>query len=128
METILLSIISFLLLAAVAELHLLRGEIRRLPRSGPLRADDKSGQPTINVNVGMGGTAALAPSPGDKQVPAEVPPKAVEPVPEKDAPIVPRMPVTRVSPSGVTILKCTGCGSENSSFRKECFKCGAKLS
>lgn len=129
METLLLIAILFLLVVVAVELYLLRLDVRRLPWSGTPRAEEKAGQPTINVNVGLGSSAAVAsPPPAEKAAAGETPAPAPAAIPDKDAPIFPRMPVTRISPSGVTILKCTGCGAENSSFRKECFKCGAKLS
>lgn len=130
MEIACLAVIIFLLVILVVEVHLLRQKMALLASRGQTSAEEKSSTPTINVNVGVGGALPVAPATVDKSLsPVGEPSAALKDSPaDEDAPVVPKMPVVRVSPSGVTILKCTACGSENSSFRKECFKCGAKLS
>jgi hypothetical protein len=128
-----------LLLAFVAvELYLLRADLARLPLILG-RAEEKKDSPTINVNVG---TMSPAPAPEEpKPVEApELPPEAeiaveaavVAEEPAEEAP--PPIPephrgtiIVNQTPSGIVALKCPSCQAENSSYRSECFNCGAPL-
>ncbi len=80
----------------------------------------------VTVNVG-----ALVPAEGPPVTVSEAsPPPQPEPepetaIPEPEAPPVPHLPPKR--PGGITAVKCPHCGSENSSFRNECFQCGKRL-
>jgi hypothetical protein len=119
-----------LLAFIVAELHALRLELSRLPLAAE-RNGEKKASPTINVNVGTLPIAtsepvaeAVVPAPAS-EAQAEAPAEP-EPVEEPEAPpIEPRN--VMATASGLVALKCPSCGAENSSYRAECFNCGAAL-
>lgn len=130
-----------LLLAFIAvELYLLRADLARLPFL--LRqVEEKKDSPTINVNVGT-----MAPAPMAEEAKAPETPAAVAAIPsgdgaelEAEAEELPeptpapqaephRSSITvNQTPSGIVALKCPACQAENSSYRSECFNCGAPL-
>ncbi len=135
------SILGILELAALAVIagllaRILR-ESRLLRRRIEAGTEKKDGQ-TINVNL------APLPLAESKGAPAPVPVrepeaegKSEEEEPEKPAepeepPAPPPKPVrtlgsVTVTPGGAIAVKCPKCGSENSSFRTECFNCGSSL-
>jgi outer membrane biosynthesis protein TonB len=131
-----IAVLLFLALIAL-ELFLLRTELLRLPAAR--QTEEKKDSPTINVNVG---TMPPAQPPRD-EAPHEVeappvveeaaPPLAVEPPPPEPEPEPePPPPVYRpisvkATASGLTVVKCPACQAENSSYRSECFNCGASL-
>jgi hypothetical protein len=121
-----------LLAFIVVELRALRQELSRFPLvSG--RGEDKKTSPTINVNVGtMPATVnerdqeSPAPQPAaEVEVAGEVPEPIEEPAPPPPLPLEPRNVMATVS--GLVAVKCPSCGAENSSYRAECFNCGAAL-
>jgi hypothetical protein len=120
-----------LLAFIVAELHALRLELSRLPLAAE-RNGEKKASPTINVNVGTlpavtSEPAVEAPAPASEaqaEAPAG-PAPAEEPEPAPAPPLEPRN--VMATASGLVALKCPSCGAENSSYRAECFNCGAAL-
>ncbi len=128
-----------LILVFVAfELYTIKTELSRLP--GLLRqGDDKKDSPTINVNVGtMPAQAAKEEARKEPEAVAvealvaeegaeaqESEPKPETPPPPPEAPK--RHTVSSATPSGLTVMKCPSCQAENSSYRSECFSCGASL-
>jgi len=120
-----------LLAFIVVELRALRQELSRLPLvSG--RGEEKKTSPTINVNVG---TMPATVNERDEESPApqqvaeveeaeEVPEPIEEPAPPPP-PLEPRN--VMATASGLVAVKCPSCGAENSSYRAECFNCGAGL-
>lgn len=123
------------LLFIAAECYIITRELSRLvtlmlkERETPEAAP--SGQ-TINVNLGptqpgaAGGQAQNSPgqnpeaAAAEPQMLIESAPRMPEPVPE---PYIERRPTQ----SGLLAVKCPKCQAENSSYRAECFNCGAKL-
>ena len=134
METFLLAALLVVLMTIAVELFLL---IRRIDaRPAPHRRDTEGA--TIQVNVGTlppgVQTSVSAPTPQTEAVPvvAETSEPEVPPEPEPEPPrttartaVSPRRMDT--TPNGLGIVKCPKCGSENSNFRKECFRCEARL-
>jgi len=118
-----------LLAFIVAELHALRLEISRIPLASE-RNGEKKASPTINVNVG---TLPAAPSEPAAEPPAPAPvaeaPGGPEPIEAPAAPPAPPLEPRNVmaTVSGLVAVKCPSCGAENSSYRAECFNCGAAL-
>jgi hypothetical protein len=121
-----------LLAFIVAEIHALRLELSRLPLVAG-RGEDKKASPTINVNVGTMPASANErgeepPSPppaAEVKVAEEEPEPIEESAPPPAPPLEPRNVMATVS--GLVALKCPSCGAENSSYRAECFNCGAAL-
>lgn len=136
-------IAGLLLLALIAfEVYTLKVALTRGPFA--LRApEDKKELPTINVNVGTlpmqqakeevtKEAEAAIPPPAPLAAPP-APPPAAEPEPEPEpvyqAPPPPPLRAVSVNAtaSGLMALKCPSCQAENSSYRSECFNCGAAL-
>lgn len=122
-----------LLAFIVAELHALRLELSRLPLASE-RNGDKKASPTINVNVGTLPIAAsehgeALPAPGPAAEAQAESPIEAEPIGEPEAPPAQPLEARNVmaTASGLVALKCPSCGAENSSYRAECFNCGAAL-
>ncbi len=141
------------LLALVAfELYMIHRDLTRLLSRSPMPVDEGAvkGQ-TINVNVGTPLAGEVRPVDQKAIGPADgivQPGPEVEPAPDeetlaamqeeraadlRDAPPprpVDRTPIVmglRATESGLIAKKCAKCGSENSSYRSECFNCGANL-
>lgn len=121
-----------LLAFIVAELHALRLELSRLPLDAE-RHGEKKASPTINVNVG---TLPVVTSEPAAEAPASAAeaeaPAGPEPAEEPEATAAPPAPPIEprnvmATASGLVALKCPSCGAENSSYRAECFNCGAAL-
>lgn len=122
------------------ELYAIRAELSRLPNF-VRRAEEKKDSPTINVNVGTLPAAAAQPQ-AEAGAPAPVPaesapssaseaavaePEPLEPEPPRaPEPVYHPTPVS-ATPSGLLAVKCPKCQAENSSYRSECFNCGAAL-
>lgn len=130
-----LVVIAFLLLISI-ELLLVYREAARVNLGRRVDAADepsKSGGQTINVTVGTpaGGTAPVIVSEEKKLLSDDplTPVTATEPEIEESE--VPKKPAlssqSRATSSGLIAKKCPSCGNENSSYRTECFNCGAKL-
>jgi hypothetical protein len=134
-----------LLLGFIAfEIASLKSEIARLPVI-VRQAEDKKESPTINVNVGTmpvqaakeeaSREAAAEPAlPAADSAEADQPEsepelEIEEPVPEVRRPTeaVHRAIDVNATPSGLMAVKCPACQAENSSYRSECFNCGAPL-
>ena len=121
----LLGVIIALLISILLEMGKLRAVLSRLPDPSRHSAE-KEGHQTVTVNVG-----ALVPTEGPPVTISEAPPPSEperEPetvAPEAEAPPASHLPSKR--PGGITAVKCPHCGSENSSFRNECFQCGKRL-
>jgi len=121
------------LLFVAAELYIIARELSRVLTLLLKEREAPEAQPagqTINVNLGpaqAGGPAASAVSTGtqNQAVSAgDAPMQIAEVVRESEPePYIDRKP----TPSGLLIVKCSKCQAENSSYRGECFNCGAKL-
>jgi hypothetical protein len=130
LELIALAVIVGLLYQLLRECRLLR---RRIDAG----REKKDGQ-TINVNLTPASLPeskiapvpqpAKAPEPEKPEEPQEPeePPLEPEPEPAPPKPIHAFGSVS-VTPGGAIAIKCPKCGSENSSYRTECFNCGAAL-
>ena len=141
------------LLALVAfELYMIHRDLNRLLSRSPMPLDEGTvkGQ-TINVNVGTPISGEIRPTDQKAIGPADgtaQPAQVAEPAPDeetlaamqeerapdlRDAPPprpVDRSPIVmglRATESGLIAKKCAKCGSENSSYRSECFNCGSSL-
>lgn len=139
---VLLAAILLVLIAAVFELRKINEKLSRLPAIASSQSEKSSGGATTNVYVGalqpsiekpisifehpVTPTATTAPSSEELLAEKPEPPKDAanheEPAPRKST------DPSRIRSNGLSIIKCPSCGSENSSFRFECFKCGTKLS
>jgi hypothetical protein len=135
METILLLAVILLLLVIAFELSVLIQRFDRFPSRILSRQENKKEGPTINVNVGTVSTApngATNPGPSSAVTSPSTPEIPEEPEPEPEPRLPPpktalfSSPVNR-SPSGLGVVECPKCKAENSTFRTECFNCGAKL-
>jgi len=142
-----LVIIAFLVLISV-ELLLIHRDLMRTQGRGVVHGDETQGQ-TINVNVGSPGGVAAVPvtttqerieeNKDDKPVAIEATDAessssgasgasgADDSPPEPRPQRVPFDPGYRATSSGLIAKKCPSCGSENSSYRSECFNCGSSL-
>lgn len=143
-------LIAFIALVAF-ELYLIHRDLSRLLTRAPLPADESAvkGQ-TINVNVGTPIATEVRPAEGKPAIQAEETEPAEPPVPEVDEETqaameeeraadlreadtpkpVDRSPIVmglRATESGLVAKKCVKCGMENSTYRSECFNCGASL-
>ena len=136
METILLLAVILLLLVIAVELSVLIQRFDRFPTRILSRHENKKEGPTINVNVGTVSTAPTGspPSTAASPAPDSAPPAPTseEPEPEPEPRLPPHRPAmfaspVNRSPSGLGVVECPKCKAENSSFRTECFNCGAKL-
>jgi hypothetical protein len=124
-----------LLLAVLLELHAMRSELGRLPLL-LRRAEEKKDSPTINVNVG---TLPAQASKEGTAIDAEVEAGSLKPPEDEEAEAVPveeaapepeperRSFAVNTTTSGLVAVKCPSCQAENSSYRSECFNCGASL-
>ncbi len=117
------------LLFIAAELYIITRELSRVltlmlkEREAPEAT--AAGQ-TINVNLGptQPGTAAGSSLSAQTQsLGVSEPQMQIEETRTEPEPFVDRKP----TPSGLLIVKCSKCQSENSSYRGECFNCGAQL-
>ena len=130
-----------LLVVIALELYLVIISLARLPSLVSAK-DDKKDSPTINVNVGtaapLDGQQVAKPAllPHEAGTPTTAPPPEPEPEPQPEPepeapPPAPPPPHPRASlqatASGLVVVKCPSCQAENSSYRAECFNCGAKL-
>jgi hypothetical protein len=141
-------LIAFIALVAF-ELYLIHRDLSRLLTRAPLPADESAvkGQ-TINVNVGTPLATDVRPIEGKAAVQAEEVEPPAPPAPEVDEETlaameeeraadlrelpppkpVERSPIgLRATESGLVAKKCEKCGIENSTYRSECFNCGASL-
>jgi hypothetical protein len=143
-------LIAFIALVAF-ELYLIHRDLSRLLTRAPLPVDESAvkGQ-TINVNVGTPLAADVRPVEGKQAVQAEEVENVPPPAPEVDEETlaameeeraadlreipppksVDRSPIViglRATESGLVAKKCVKCGMENSTYRSECFNCGASL-
>lgn len=122
------------LVFVAAELHVISRTISRFIRALPAERELKEGQ-TINVNLGQ--IPQVVPLPEAPRV--EVPEVSTTTVPEAvqegaselaPAPEMPR-PVpafgAKLTTSGILVVKCPTCQTENSNYRHECFNCGNRL-
>jgi len=79
------------------------------------------------------GPPPAAPSEPAAEPPAPAPvaeaPGGPEPIEAPEAPPAPPLEPRNVmaTVSGLVAVKCPSCGAENSSYRAECFNCGAAL-
>jgi len=139
-----LVIVAFLLLITIELLLIHRDLMRSQSRLKP-HGDEAAGQ-TINVNVGTpAGLSAVPVATAVIGTPGQDAPEGekngtdqasalieeegggqAEPAP---APV--ERPAYNVSarptPSGLVAKKCSACGAENSSYRNQCFNCGAPV-
>jgi len=133
METFLLAAVLVVLVGIAAELYVLIRQIDARPT--PQRRETEGA--TIQVNVGTlpGVQTSVSPAVLPPEVVPAPAPGAPTPEPPLEAeeppqPVRPRAPVSHprnTTPNGLGVVKCPQCGSENSAFRKECFRCEAKL-
>lgn len=135
--TVLMAILIALVIIIFELRHLATLLAQRLGGEGLAKAD---GSPTINVNLG---NMVSSPRPRrerseKKSLPAakaeDAPSQALPPEPEPEPepePPPPPPPKPYVSPrppgSGLGVVKCPKCQAENSTYRTECFSCGAAL-
>jgi hypothetical protein len=133
------------------EVYGLKAEISR-NRNFFRSSEDKKDSPTINVNVGTlpvqaakeespheGEPAPVEPAAPEPPPPASPAPEAAaeeileplsEPAPEEPKPVpslLHKAISANATTSGLVALKCPVCQAENSTYRSECFNCGAKL-
>jgi len=136
-----LVIIAFLVLISV-ELLLIHRDLMRHQARLVAHGDEPPGQ-TINVNVGAPGSVAAVPVAAtqeriddrkDEKPPVtmveagEVAQPKIEPAVPESRPERPSMDLSsRATSSGLIAKKCPKCSMENSSYRSECFNCGAPL-
>ncbi len=136
-----LVIVAFLAVIAV-ELLLIHRDLAKRQSGGAPYKDEATGQ-TINVNVGAPAGAVVPvisvaqDQDARKDGGAEAAPgrlantaaQVLEDEPAQEA--LPVRPVAnqsiRSTSSGLIAKKCPSCGSENSSYRSECFNCGGAL-
>jgi len=141
METPLLAAVLVVLVVVAWELSILIRRFDSLPDRN--RKQNQGEGATIQVNVGtlppgVSTTTVTTPPPAstdpvpetkqDPQEAAEPPesePEPPEPPPRPRQALTPRR--TDTTPNGLGIVKCPQCGTENSNFRRECFRCEAKL-
>lgn len=128
-----LVILAFLLLISI-ELLLVYREVARLHAIRRPESKEEAAQPagqTINVTVGApaGGAAPMVVAADSKPQAESVLPRSEAPEPEEPDPPKPAIlpSSTRATSSGLIAKKCPSCGNENSSYRSECYNCGAKL-
>ncbi len=125
-----------LLVIIVVQLQLLRTKPTQSSRQS-FSEDERAGRQTINVNVGLGGvstdTTGLAnvhkeqePDSVKDSIDSTEAIKLEEPVRAPHVPAAPR-PNSRSTVSGIAAVKCSSCGAENSSYRRECFQCGKAI-
>ena len=123
------------LLVAVGLLYQLLKESRLLRRRLEIGSREKKDGQTINVNLtpvalSEGKTPSAPPeSPAKPEPKKEPPPPEAEEPPAKPEPPKPirALGSVTVTPGGAVAIKCPKCGAENSSYRTECFTCGASL-
>ena len=136
-----LVIVAFLAVIAI-ELLLIHRDLASRPKGVASYNDEAPGQ-TINVNVGApAGTASPVisvskeldarkdgASDASAGILAETAATVVEEATTEEAPLA--RPAAnqsvRSTSSGLIAKKCPTCGNENSSYRSECFNCGAVL-
>lgn len=126
-----------LLAATVFELRAIRLELARIPLH-LRKTEDQKDSPTINVNVGTlpvqtvkeGSTEAAAKD-EDQGNQAGPPDTGIDTGPDEGSAAKPetalRAVAVNATQSGLVAVKCPSCQAENSSFRTECFNCGARL-
>lgn len=116
--------------AAAWLLYLMLREFRLLRRRLESGREKKEGQ-TINVNLTpVTVPEGKSPPPPPPREPEPLPAKATEPEtpPPPPPPPIPRtLGSVSVTAAGLVAVKCPKCGSENSSYRSECFNCGSAL-
>ena len=134
------------LLGVLAALIIIIFELRKITtwmdqrRNSDFQRGESHETPTINVNLGSlpmqeSRTKRAAPVDHIEPKPMETidPPPEPEPVPEPEPQEEVKTPPKfyhippKTTPSGLGITKCPRCAAENSSFRSECFSCGASL-
>jgi hypothetical protein len=142
-----LVIIAFLLLIAIELLLIHRDLMRSQSRAKP-HGDEPAGQ-TINVNVGtQAGLSAVPVATAVTGIPGqdlleggktgesdqasalldEAGDGQAEPIPPPSPAERPAYNISaRPTPSGLVAKKCSACGAENSSYRNQCFNCGAPV-
>jgi len=129
-----LNILELAILAAIAGLlYQLLKESKLLRRRIETGREKKDGQ-TINVNLAPvalteGKSASLSPP---VKEPEEKKESESEGTDEPAEPLPPPKPLrslgsVTVTTGGAIAIKCPKCGAENSSYRSECFSCGAPL-
>jgi len=114
---------------------------KRLLGDRSARDAPPSGQ-TINVNLGGAPLPSGSPGaplgsavpgalsgdqPGAAAVPSDETPHASDLVAASTSQAVDAKPAGRAAPSGAFSVTCPRCKHENSSYRTECFNCGAQL-
>jgi hypothetical protein len=121
-----LVIIAFLVLISVELLLIHRELMRPQVRAKPAKEDAPAAGQTINVTVGgpSGAPATVVVAPEKESAPRAPEIEAVPAEPERPAP---PSTAARVTSSGLVAKKCPSCGAENSTYRTECFNCGASL-
>lgn len=128
--------VSTVILAIIAiELYILIKEIAKFPREISAKSDKKDGQ-TITVNVATvpvpeGGQPAVTVREEKREGSAlqQENSEGTEKKGTAESRIqhFPSPLAGKVTTSGQIIIKCPKCQAENSSFRTECFNCGASL-
>jgi len=124
-----LVIVAFLVLISVELLLIYRELMQPRERGKPAKEETQAAGQTINVTVGgpsgAPATVVVAPAPEKESPPNPRELETVRTEPEKPASSPPA--AARVTSSGLVAKKCPSCGAENSSYRSECFNCGAAL-
>lgn len=145
MATVLAAIGASALVVIVIQFSILLRRLDRLVVAFPELLKPKEGQ-TINVNLGQlpvvheaqagkidaeeppaAKIEAVTPVAPAEETPENPPPEEPEPPPPPPPPPPRPAPGIRATTSGLTAVKCPACGSENSSYRTECFNCGKSL-
>ena len=119
------------LIIIIFELKKISSGLGRLQEKALWRPESRDSSPTINVNVGSLPARDISGDAVPPSIPVDEPPAENNPIPEVDLPVESKpawtsLP-TRTAASGLGIVKCPHCGSENSSFRNECFNCAKSL-